>query len=107
MVRDGYSPDRAAGVDFGGLDDALEAHDFPTTGRELIEDCGDHRVEHQRGSKRFGDLFEPLAEETYDSPGAVHQAVLGVIGEEAVGREGYSDRDPLNRDEPESEDRSF
>lgn len=107
MVHDSYAPERAAGVDFGDLDGALEGHDFPTTGRELIEAHGDHRIEHQRGAVRFGDAFEPMAGETYDSTGAVHQAVLAVIGEEAVGREGYSDRDPLNRDEPESEDRSF
>lgn len=107
MVHDGYAPDRVAGVDFGDLDDALAGHDFPATCRELIESCGDERIEHQRGGERFGDLMEPLSGETFDSPGAVHQAVLGVIGEEAVGREGYSDRDPIGRDEPGSEDRSF
>lgn len=107
MVHDGYAPDRVAGVDFGDLDAAPAGHGFPATGRELIGYCGDQRIQHQRGGERFGDLVEPPAGETFDSPGAVHQAVLGVIGEEAVVREGYSDRDPLGRDEPGSEDRSF
>ena len=107
MVHDSYAPDRAVGLDFGDLEGALDGHEFPSTGRELIEAHGDHRIGHQRGSVRFGEVMEPVAGETYDSPGAVHQAVLNVIGEEAVGREGYSDRDPLNRDEPEAEDRSF
>lgn len=107
MVHDSYAPDREAGVDFGDLGAVLDGHDFPTTGRELIDAYGDHRIEHQRGAERFGDLFAPLAAETYDSQGEVHQAVLNVIGEEAVGREGYSDRDPIGRDEPAAEDRSF
>jgi len=107
MVRERYTPDRAAGVEFGELEAALSAQEFPCSGRELIDACGDREVEHQRGVTRFGDLFEPLAEQQFDSPGAVHQAVLSVIGEEAVGRKGYSDRDPTRRDEPDAEDRSF
>lgn len=107
MVRNDYAPDRAAGVEFGDLERLLADHEFPTTGRELMEAIGDHRLEHQRGTVRLADLLEPLADETFESGGAVHQATLNLIGEEAVGREGYSDRDPLHRDEPGAEDRSF
>lgn len=107
MVHDSDTPDREAGVDFGDVDDALDGEEFPATGRELIEAHGDRRIGHPRGSKRFGDVLEPLAEETYESSGEVHQAVLSVIGEEAVEREGYSDRDPPQRDDPDSTDRSF
>ena len=107
MVHDSYAPDRVAGVDFGDLESALDGHEFPTTGRELIEAHGDHRIEYQEGTERLGDVFEPLAEETYESHGEVHQAVLAMVGEAAVGRQGYSDRDPLARDEPGSEDHSF
>lgn len=107
MVHESYAPDRVAGVDFGELEAALSEHDFPCTGRELIDGCGDLHVSHQRGTERFGDLFEPLASQTYESPGAVHQAVLSVVGEEAVGRQNYSDRDPPRREQPGAEDRSF
>lgn len=107
MPRDRDAIDRESGVGFDDVATALDDHDYPATGRALIEEYGDRQIDHQRGSKRFGEVLEPLAEETFESKAAVQQAVLSVIGEEAVGREGYSDRDPPRLDEPGADDRSF
>jgi hypothetical protein len=89
------SDDREQGIDYGSLNEKLEQHDYPTSAETLIEEYGEHEIDHQNGAKTLREVFEPLTEtdgQTFDSADQVRQMILNMIGSEAVGREGYSDR---------------
>ena len=101
---------REQGVEFGDLAEKLESHDYPATASELVADYGDHELELPNGEETFAEALGPLAdsddEETYESAEEVRQTVLNMVGSEAVGREGYSDRgtstDPESDEDQES-----
>lgn len=97
---------RAQGVEFGGLAEDLEAHDYPTTASELVEKYGERELELPNGEQTFAEALGPLAEqegeETYESVEEVKQIVLNMVEGDAVGREGYSDRGTST--EPNSND---
>ena len=79
------------------LSNAEETFDdqtFPTTTAELIENCGETELELQNGNERLGDVLERVEDEELDSPEDAMQTTYGALGEEAIGRKGYSDRDP-------------
>jgi len=86
---------REQGVDFGPLMDDIASHDYPATRGEIVEAYGDRELDLADGSKRLDEVLveqSESGEETYDSPSAVKQAVLNMVGDEAVGRTDYSDR---------------
>lgn len=86
------SDDRDMGVDFGDLTAALESEEYPMSQDELLEKYGDRRLEHASGSDSLREILRPLDDREFRGADDVHQAVLNMIGEEAVGREEYSDR---------------
>ncbi|WP_435096360.1 DUF5789 family protein [Halarchaeum sp. P4] len=74
--------------------DLLEDTTYPATTADLREAYGEVRIEHPNGEERLGDVLERTGEDEFaDSTAAVH-AVIGAVGQDAVGRVGYSDRDP-------------
>lgn len=96
---------RDVGIEFGGLDDDLEAEDYPLPAETLLERYGDRRLEHANGSVTLRELLDSGSKETYESADGVHQAVLN-IGEYAEGREDYTDRERNARGE-DFEQQSF
>lgn len=82
------------GVAFGNLDAELEAHGFPIDHDELLSEFGDFELELTSGDDMtLREVMEPLqGGDTYESVDEVHQAVLNMMPDEAVGRKGYSDR---------------
>jgi len=87
------------GIDFGELDDELANIDYPITREALLDEYGDYEIETSGGSETVqsilgGQEMETEGSETheYDSADAVHQSIFNMVGSEAVGREGYSDR---------------
>lgn len=101
------SETREQGVEFGGLKDALADHDYPTTQERLLEEYGDETLDLADGEETLsGVLAETeMADEQehieYESPEEVHQAVLNMVGDRAVGRTDYSDRGGSLQDEVE------
>lgn len=102
------SDSREQGVEFGDLMAELESRDYPTTQADLLEAYGDHELDLADGSET---LESALAERevpdeqdtiTYESPGEVRQAVLNMVGGQAVGRADYSDRGGSLDDEVET-----
>lgn len=85
--------DRKLGVEFGDLSERLAEHDYPASTEELIDAYGEHTLDFQDGESSFREVMEGY-EDTFESAEAVQQAVLDMVGSEAVGREGYSDRTP-------------
>lgn len=80
------------------LDDQTRAlvtdHRYPTTTAHLIEAHGDHRVRFTDGEERLGAILDRTGEETFARSEDLEAAVLSGLPTEAVGRRGYTDRDP-------------
>lgn len=105
---------RRQGVEFGDLDDALEEYEYPTTVQKLVDDCGQYEIELEDGTKSVETVLKPYLSETdgveegesFDSAEAVRDAVMNLVGSDAVGREEYSDRG-LDSDETDGSEESI
>ena len=104
---------REQGVEFGDLKAALQDHDYPTTQENLLEAYGDETLDLAEGGETLSSVLaeREMAEEQehieYESAEEVHQAVLTMVGDRAVGRTDYSDRGGSLQDEvEEGEDES-
>ena len=87
-----------------GTGDVIDDHDYPATTEELIENYGDRTLELPNGSETVGDVLARLESETFDSPEEARFAVYSAVSEDAVGRVGYSDRDPTPTGSPYAPD---
>jgi len=82
---------RTHGVDFRDLDEELEEHDYPADADEIREQYGDEELGLPDGTTTLGEALEGYQEE-FQEAGDVRQAVVMMVEDDAVGREGYSDR---------------
>ncbi|MFC6836905.1 DUF5789 family protein [Halomarina ordinaria] len=98
--------DRSLGVDFGDLDGRLESHDYPADTDEIREAYGDAEIGLEGGSVRLDEALEGYQEE-FQSADEVKQAVLNMVGSEAVGRENYSDRGDQSESDQEHDEESL
>lgn len=89
---------RESGVELGALSEDLDEHEYPTSTDELIDEYGDREIDLPDGSETFKQVLEPMADETFDSADSVRQAIFNMVGSEAVGRKGYTDREPMHED---------
>jgi len=78
----------------GSLEDPFDAHTFPTTTSELIDDHGDVELALPNGAVTLGDALAHLPEERLASKEEARLTAYAALGDEAIGRKGYSDRDP-------------
>ena len=85
---------REQGVDIGPLADELESHSYPATTDEIVSEYGDYEVEMSGTERPLREVLggEELADQEYESAEEVRQMIYNMVGDEAVGREGYSDR---------------
>lgn len=92
------SATREQGVEFGRLRDALEDHEYPTSQASLLSAYGDWELDLADGTETLGSVLEEQeaasGDETveFDSATEVHQTVLTLVSDRAVGRTDYSDR---------------
>lgn len=93
------SDNRDMGIDFGDLETDLENETYPMAKEELLEKYGDRTVEHAGGESTVEELIGPLGREEFEGQDAIHQSILNMVGSEAEGREGYSDRGGSTPDE--------
>ncbi|WP_372480921.1 hypothetical protein ACAH01_16130 (plasmid) [Halomicrobium sp. HM KBTZ05] len=96
---DAATDSREMGVDFGQLTDELRGMEYPVTREAVLAEYGDADIELSGGTETLQSILGDQETETdgaerheYDSADAVRQAVLTMVGSEAVGREDYSDR---------------
>ena len=86
---------REQGIEFGEVDAALSETEYPVTSGELVDDHGDAELRTSRGHETLDDtLGEYDANHAFESESEVKHAVLTMVGGDAVGRRGYTDRDP-------------
>lgn len=106
MTTDDTDDDsREQGVELGPLADELETHSYPATTAELVAEYGHHEIELSDGTKSFDEVLDGI-DETYEDAEEVRQMLYTMVGSDAVGREGYSDRGGIAEDD-ENEDGSF
>ncbi|GAB3676718.1 DUF5789 family protein [Halopiger thermotolerans] len=85
------------------LDD-VERHlgdlEYPVTGEELASEYGDEAIDLPNETESLGSVFDRLANEQYDDPEEVREAVYGEItGEAGSPNEANPERDLTTLDE--------
>ena len=84
---------RVRGVEFGELQESLESLDYPVANETLIDRFGAHELDLVDGETTLNDVLSRDPEDrTYRSAEAVRRSVTRLVGRDAVGREGYTDR---------------
>lgn len=74
-------------------DASFDAHEFPATTEELIEEYGEVELGVPNGTETLGDALGRLEGETYTDAEEVKLAARSAVSEKGIGRKGYSDRD--------------
>lgn len=72
----------------------FEEHAYPATTSELIDNYGDEELELPDGTETVADVLGVLGQETFESAEEARYAVYTGLSSAAIGRVGYSDRDP-------------
>jgi hypothetical protein len=72
----------------------IAAAEYPLTTEELIELCGESELAVPEGSECVADALSRLGSETFERPEDARFAVFTGVSAAAIGRRGYSDRDP-------------
>jgi hypothetical protein len=85
---------REQGVELGSLADDLDSLEYPVEQDELLEEYGDEEIGIGEESATLEELLEPLNEDEYRSADDVEQAIMNMVGDDAIGRKNYSDRTP-------------
>ncbi|AFZ72680.1 DUF5789 family protein [Natronobacterium gregoryi] len=77
-----------------GTGEVIDDYEYPATTDELIAEHGDRVLELPNGSEAVGDVLARLESETFETPEDARFAIYAAVSDKAVGRVGYSDRDP-------------
>lgn len=101
------SDNRDRGIEFGDLTDDLEGESYPLSKAELLERYGDRDLEHSGGSVTLRELLVEEGDREFETADDVHETILNMVGSEAIGREGYSDRGAGTAEQNGDEDESF
>lgn len=83
---------REQGIEFGALADDLENESYPLSHEELLGRYGDREIGLIGKQTTLREVLSPENEQKYEDEESVRQAVFGMVGDEAIGREEYSDR---------------
>lgn len=90
-----------------GTGDRIDGYDYPLTSDELVDRLGDTEIELPNGTETVGEVIERMGPETYQTAEDARFAVYGSVSAKAIGRRGYSDRDPYAIGENGPEPLSF
>lgn len=74
--------------------DVLESQNYPLSADELTDACGDHELDDNDGGEALDTVIERTGEQHFETALDATFAVYSVLDADAVGRVGYSDRDP-------------
>lgn len=75
--------------------DSMDAQTYPCTAQELCDEYGHLELELPAGAVNLEDVLNVVSEEEFQTEQEARQATYGLLGEKAIGRKGYSDRDPV------------
>ncbi|MFC6716161.1 DUF2795 domain-containing protein [Natrialbaceae archaeon GCM10025810] len=91
-------------MQLNGTGEFIDDHEYPATTEELIDAYGDRTIDLPNGTETVGDVLARLESETFENPEDAHFAVYSAVSNKAIGRVGYSDRDPTPVGSPYSPD---
>ena len=74
--------------------DPFDGCEFPATSAELIKAVGDAEIELPNGTEAVATAVERGGGERFETRTDAREALYCGVGEAAIGRKGYSDRDP-------------
>jgi len=79
---------REQGIEFGDLEAALAAHEYPTTTAEVLDAYGEHELTIPNGTRTLREVLGPLddgdtTETSYESPEEVRQMIFNAVGSDA------------------------
>lgn len=83
---------REHGIEFGSLAEDLEAASYPLSQETLLDQFGDRELELVGDPVTLREVLSPQDDREYADAESVQQAVVSMVGDEAIGRENYSDR---------------
>jgi hypothetical protein len=83
-----------------GTADRIEAQTYPLTTDDLTRAIGDDELELADGTETVADILERFGDQTFHTPEDVHHTLQAGVCERAIGRKGYSDRDPTTLGSP-------
>ncbi|EMA53896.1 DUF5789 family protein [Halococcus thailandensis] len=97
---------RQHGVEFGEFGDRMESFDYPLDHETLVDEHGDAEIGLPDGETRLDELLAPLQddEQTYQDPAELETMILNLVGDDAIGRENYSDRGPSTATDGDDEE---
>jgi hypothetical protein len=76
------------------IDERLDAHSYPATSDELIATHGDLELALSDGTETLGDALSRVGSTTFETSEDARLVAYSALGEGAIGRKHYSDRDP-------------
>lgn len=76
------------------VENRLDDHSYPATTDELIDAYGGLELLLPNGTETFGDALGRIGPYTLESSEAARLMAYSAVGDAAIGRKGYSDRDP-------------
>ena len=76
------------------ITDCCAEHTYPTTAGQLIEEHGERELELPNGAVTLGEVLGRLPGEEFETAEDARLIIYSALGEDAIGRKGYSDRDP-------------
>jgi len=85
----------------------FDAQQYPMTTEELIAAEGDLTLDLPNGTETLADALSRSAPETFRSAEDVRLTMYAGVSGKAIGRYGYSDRDPVCMGEDGPEEVSF
>ena len=80
----------------------LETVSYPTTADRVVKEFDDPKLALVDGEEHLSSVLDRIDNEALDCCDDAKLAVLGGLKGEAVGRKGYSDRDPPTLSESDS-----
>ena len=87
--------------------DAFQSYDYPVSADEIIDQDGDIELELPNGTESLGEALSRSAPETFESAEDAEFAAFSGVSSKAIGRKGYSDRDPICMGEDGPDEVSF
>ncbi|MFP8952972.1 hypothetical protein ACLI4Z_08375 [Natrialbaceae archaeon A-arb3/5] len=85
---------RELGVELGSVRESLETVSYPISQDELLDEHGDEEIELGDETVTLAEVLEPMNEDEYEGEDEIEQAIMNMVGDEAIGRKNYSDRTP-------------
>lgn len=83
---------REQGIEFGDFESTLDEIAYPIDNADLLARYGEVTLELPSGTATLDDVLSPYEGERFEGKEELRQAVFTMVGDDAVGREGYSDR---------------